>query len=263
MPFPLFGIDAFTDEPFRGNPAAVCLLEAPADEDWMQHVAAEMNLSETAYVHPQDGAYGLRWFTPTAEVQLCGHATLASAHVLWATSRVPSTDAITFQTRWKGALTASVRDDGIAIDFPAAPSTPCEAPRGLSAALGAEIAACAVNDLHHVVELADDSTVRALDPDFEALRQVEVEAVAVTARAADGAADFVSRYFAPRHGIEEDPVTGSAHTSLGPYWSAKLDKRALLGHQVSARGGWVRVEVGDERVVLIGDAVTVWSGELA
>ena len=264
MPSALLGIDAFTDEPFRGNPAAVCLLEDPRDDDWMQSLAAEMNLSETAFVLARDDrSYDLRWFTPALEVELCGHATLASAHALWQTRRQPPESPVTFHTRWKGALTATKHGDGITLDFPAARSVGCDEPSGLSAALGAQIAKVSVNDLHHVVELADEAAVRALTPSYADLLDVDVEGVTVTARASDEAYDFVSRYFAPRYGVDEDPVTGSAHTSLGPYWGEILGKTELVGHQVSPRGGVVRVRVRDDRVDLTGQAVTVWEGELA
>lgn len=273
MPRRIFGVDAFTAMLFGGNPAAVCLLDAgdesavewPA-EAWMQALAAEMNLSETAFVAPFDETFGLRWFTPTSEVQLCGHATLASAHVLWETGTVSREVPVQFDTRWKGQLTAMHTGDAIALDFPAAPSATVAEPAGLSAALGAQLRAVARNDLHHLVELEDAAAVRSLAPDFGALRSVDVEAVVVTAASDDDRYDFESRYFAPQHGIDEDPVTGSAHTSLGPYWAAKLGKRDLVGYQASARGGEVRVQVPESdttRVTLGGHAVTVWRGELA
>ena len=259
---PLLGVDAFTGERFRGNPAAVCLLDGPADDDWMQALAAEMNLSETAYVVPHDDGFGLRWFTPTTEVQLCGHATLASAHALWETGRLAPDALARFHTRWKGVLGATRVEHGIALDFPAAPSVAVAQPLGLSDALGTSVVATAQNDLHHIAELADARTVRALSPDIAKLRAVEVEAVTVTARSDDDRYDFVSRYFAPKHGIDEDPVTGSAHTSLGPFWADKLGRSSLRAHQASTRGGELRVEVHGDRVSLIGQAVTVWRGEL-
>ena len=263
MPAALLGIDAFTDEPFRGNPAAVCLLDGPRADEWMQMLAAEMNLSETAYVHARDGAYELRWFTPTTEVELCGHATLASAHALWETGRHPAELPISFRTRWKGELRATKDGGGITLDFPAASSSECEPPEGLAAALGAHVVSTSVNDLHHIAELPDEDAVRQVTPDFERLAHVATDAVAVTARAADGRFDFVSRYFAPKYGIDEDPVTGSAHTSLGPYWGSRLGKDDLVGHQISARGGVVRVRLNGERVDLVGRAVTVWRGEVS
>jgi predicted PhzF superfamily epimerase YddE/YHI9 len=262
---PILGVDAFTTKAFSGNPAAVCLLDAPADEAWMQALAAEMNLTETAYVAPRDTGFELRWFTPTMEAQLCGHATLASAHALWETGRLPRSAPARFQTRWKGELVAATEGSSIALDFPAAPSLPVDEPPGLAGALGAPIVGVARNDLHHLVELEDASTVRALVPDFAALRDVDVEAVVVTAAGDEPRYDFVSRYFAPRHGIDEDPVTGSAHCSLGPWWSARLGRVDLVGYQASRRGGVVRVRAApdERRVTLIGDAVTVWQGELS
>jgi PhzF family phenazine biosynthesis protein len=258
---PLLGIDAFTSERFRGNPAAVCLLEEPTDETWMQALAAEMNLSETAFVVAQDDGYNLRWFTPTTEVRLCGHATLASAHALWETGRLASDQEARFHTRWKGLLTATTSSAGIVLDFPAAPSSPCDAPDQLAEALGVSIVAVAVNDLHHIVELADADAVRNANPNFGALSKITVE-VAITAPSDDDDHDFVSRFFAPTYGIDEDPVTGSAHTSLGPYWAAKLGKTQLRARQVSRRGGELLVRVRGDRVDLIGQAITVWQGEL-
>jgi predicted PhzF superfamily epimerase YddE/YHI9 len=267
-------VDAFTSEPFRGNPAAVCILDDgasdhPVSDDWMQAVAAEMNLSETAFVAPRDGAsgtagYGLRWFTPTQEVLLCGHATLASAHILWETGALDTASPAHFHTRWKGELVARREGAGIALDLPSAPSTVVAEPDGLEAALGAPVITVASNDLHHVVELADAPAVRSLAPDLAALLDVDVEAVTVTAASDDPAYDFVSRYFAPRHGIREDPVTGSAHTSLGPWWAERLGRPDVVGYQASRRGGVVRVHAapGAPRVTVSGEAVTVWRGQL-
>jgi len=269
-------VDAFTSERFRGNPAAVCLLDgdaATADlitDDWMQALAAEMNLSETAFAIPRSagsgaGGFGLRWFTPTQEVLLCGHATLASAHILWESGALDPARPAHFQTRWKGELVAHRAGADIALDLPSAPSASVPEPAGLAAALGTDVVTVARNDLHHVVEVADERTVRELTPDFAALRDVEVEAVCITAESDDAAFDFVSRYFAPRHGIEEDPVTGSAHTSLGPWWAERLGRPDVVGYQASRRGGVVRVhaEPGAPRVTVSGEAVTVWRGTLA
>jgi predicted PhzF superfamily epimerase YddE/YHI9 len=263
---PIFCVDAFTDEPFRGNPAAVCLLEEPLSDAVMQKVAVELNLSETAFVVARDDGFDLRWFTPTVEVELCGHATLASAHVLFETGRLAIGDTARFHTRWRGELRGTSTPDGVELDFPAAVSTPVDPPPGLADALGAAPVAVGVNDLHHVVELADAATVRSLAPEMSALSDVEgVEAVAVTATGDEAGIDFVSRYFAPRFGIPEDPVTGSAHTSLGPWWAARLGRGELVGRQVSARTGTVRVFVDRPaagRITLTGRAVTVWRGEL-
>lgn len=271
MPVPIWQVDAFTSEAFRGNPAAVCLLDQPATPEWMQHIAAEMNLSETAFVvaHSRDGAdnsgegdFDLRWFTPTAEAELCGHATLSSAHVLLEEARVePGTD-IAFQTR-SGVLTARGVAGKLALDFPAYRSEVIDAPAGLVDALGVEPQIVAENSLNAIVVLETEAAVRTLEPDIRALRVVDVEAIAVTAPSDDPVYDFVSRYFAPRWGIDEDPVTGSAHCALGPWWAARLGRDRLIGHQVSTRGGVVRTTVEGDRVILEGEAVTVWRGELA
>jgi PhzF family phenazine biosynthesis protein len=263
---PISCVDAFTDQAFRGNPAAVCVLDQPLDEGTMQRIAAELHLSETAFVVPRGGAFDLRWFTPTTEVELCGHATLASAHVLYESGRLATDQPARFRTRWRGELVATATDDGIALDFPAAVATPVDAPPGLAAALGVEPVAVGVNDLHHVVELHDPAAVRGLTPDIAALAGLsDVHAICVTAPSGAEDVDFVSRYFAPRYGIDEDPVTGSAHTSLGPWWAARLGRTHLVGEQVSARGGIVRVDVdapSPGRVLLTGHAVTIWRGEL-
>ena len=260
---PLFGVDAFTEAPFRGNPAAVCLLDGPREDDWMQSVAAEMNLSETAFVRPDGDGFRLRWFTPAVEVDLCGHATLASAHVLWAEGRVSAADAIRFHTR-SGVLTVVRRDDGIEMDFPATPPEPALPPSGLLAALNLGLAGRLVcrTRFDYLVEADGEAAVRQARPDFRALRDVEARGVIVTARSDDPAYDFVSRFFAPASGVDEDPVTGSAHCALAPFWAKRLGRAALVGRQVSARGGVVRVEVKGDRVGLGGKAVTAWRGEL-
>ncbi len=267
----LLCIDTFTQEPFAGNAAGVCLVDDPVafTDARMQSIAAELRLSETAFVASLGDGYSLRWFTPTQEVRLCGHGTLASAHALWSTGRLDPGTSARFSTRWKGALTAR-RIEGapsaVSVDFPAARSLHVDTPEGLGAAIGSSIVAVGNNDLHHVVEVADEDTVRALVPDLDRLAAVPgVEAITVTARSDDPRFDFVSRYFAPRHGIAEDPVTGSAHTSLGPWWAERLGRTELVGHQVSRRSGVVRVRVGDpapDRVTIEGDLVTVWQGEL-
>jgi PhzF family phenazine biosynthesis protein len=267
MAVPLFGVDAFTDEPFRGNPAAVCLLDAPAGEAWMRSVAAEMNLSETAFVvtTPDDaGELGLRWFTPAVEVALCGHATLASAHVLWESARLEPSDPVHFRTA-SGTLTAS-RGDGesIQLDFPALESTNVPEPPGLAAALGTPVVAVARNTHDLLVELDDAETVRTLTPDVDAIARFDVRAVVVTARGEpDSGVDFVSRCFAPRVGIDEDPVTGSAHCALAPYWADRLGTTDFVAFQASARGGTVTCRLTDDaRVLLGGTAVTTWYGTL-
>jgi PhzF family phenazine biosynthesis protein len=263
MPSPLFVVDAFTSRPFAGNPAAVCLLEGERETAWMQKVAAEMNLSETAFVAPRaDGELGLRWFTPTVEVDLCGHATLASAHVLFDTGRARPDATLRFHTR-SGVLTAKRDGAAIALDFPA--YAPREQPpiAGLEAALGYERAAWTgwTRD-EAFVELPSEADVRALSPDFTALARVAARATIVTARADAAGFDFVSRFFAPKMGIDEDPVTGGAHCSLATYWAAKLGKSAMTGYQASARGGVVRVRSEGGRTQLGGEAVVVTRGEI-
>lgn len=261
MPLPLYQVDAFTDEAFGGNPAAVCFLTGAAPEDWMQRVAAEMNLSETAFLAPHDDGFLLRWFTPMTEVDLCGHATLASAHVLWETDHLSAEDAARFHTK-SGLLTARQQDGEIVLDFPATPVEPADAPDGLAEVLGVEPRHVGRSRLDYLIEVADAATVRGLAPDFAALGRVDARGIIVTSRADEDGVDFVSRFFAPAVGIDEDPVTGSAHCCLAPYWSEKLGRAALVGHQVSPRGGTVRVRVDGDRVQLGGRAVTVFRGEL-
>ena len=263
--FPLSVIDAFTDVPFGGNPAAVCLLPAaepwPSDA-WLQNVAREMNLSETAFLtHRDGGEYELRWFTPAVEVALCGHATLASAHFLWESGA--NAPALTFHTRKSGALTAARTSNGeIELDFPAQPAVACAPPYGLLDALGVKAVAVARNPDDLLVEVATAADVRALKPDFAALAPVDCRGVIVTAASDDPRYDFVSRFFAPRAGVNEDPVTGSAHCCLAVWWGERFGKTELTGFQASERGGAVRVRRDGSRVKLIGRAVTVSRGEL-
>jgi len=257
----LVQVDAFTDRPFAGNPAAVCVLDSPADAGWMQRVALEMNLSETAFLVRRDDGFDLRWFTPAAEVELCGHATLASAHVLWEDGHLAAGETARFFTA-SGTLTARRRDDWIELDFPAEPAEACEPPTGLAAALGAEPVWVGRNRFDYLVELATEAEVRSLTPDFSALGRIDVRGFAVTSRATTAGFDFVSRFFAPGVGVPEDPVTGSAHCCLGPYWAEKLGKRELVGYQASKRGGVVRVRPEGERVKLLGQAVIVLRMEL-
>jgi PhzF family phenazine biosynthesis protein len=267
-PIPLFQVDAFTEEPFHGNPAAVCLLEAPADAAWMQAVAAEMNLSETAFVVPQGDTFGLRWFTPAVEVPLCGHATLASAHVLFEEDRLPRDRTAVFETA-SGLLRADAVGDRIALDFPAFAPTETEPNAAAVAALGVQPRAAAVVEREGsggttlVLELDSEAAVRATAPDFAALAATGLHAAVVTARGDGEPFDFVSRFFAPAAGIDEDPVTGFAHCCLGPYWRKRLSRDAFTAHQASPRGGTVFVEVHGDRVRLLGHAVTVLRGTLA
>lgn len=258
---PCFHVDAFTNRTFAGNPAAVCLLDRPRPARWLQAVAAEMNLSETAFVQPTARGFGLRWFTPVAEVDLCGHATLATAHVLWEEGLAPGDRELAFRTR-SGVLRAVRRGPRIELDFPARPCKPCKPPAGLMAALGAKAVAVARNQDDLLVELADERAVRALAPDLVRLARIPVRGIAVTARSPARGIDFVSRFFAPAVGVAEDPVTGSAHCALGPWWAERLDRTVLTGFQASARGGAVEVEMAGDRVLLRGAAVTVTRGQL-
>jgi PhzF family phenazine biosynthesis protein len=261
MPVPIIQVDAFASGPFTGNPAAVCLLEHPATEDWMQRVAAEMNLSETAFVVPEGEHFGLRWFTPAVEVDLCGHATLATAHALWSEGRLDRDQEARFNTR-SGLLTASCRGKTIELDFPARRQTPLEAPPEIVKALGAHPLYSARDCDDLLLLLADEATVRTLEPDISRLKRLQVRGVIVTAAASSPDFDFVSRFFAPGVGIDEDPVTGSAHCSLGPFWQTRLGKDELRAFQASRRGGVVQVRVAGDRVKLGGQAVTVLRGEL-
>ena len=294
MSLSLYQVDTFTDRPFAGNPAAVCLLDEPANVAWMQSVAAEMNLSETAFLVPakkwpvekgdrhlaatqeEEGSlagarsqspfsthgYSLRWFTPIVEVDLCGHATLASAHVLWESGRLPPDQVARFHTR-SGELTASREGDWITLDLPAFQTTTVTPPADLLEGLGVTPVAVALvsNGQDHLVEMESEEAVRQLRPDFCLWRRMET-GVICTARADDPQVDFVSRYFAPSSGIEEDPVTGYAHCVLGPYWQERLGKSQFLAHQISQRGGVLRVQVQGERIALSGQAVTNFTTEI-
>jgi len=255
-------VDAFTDQPFRGNPAAVCILPEPRGEEWMQDVAREMNLSETAYLYPQADGFSLRWFTPTTEVALCGHATLASAHVLWEAGHLKPGQAARFNTK-SGLLTAERKGEWIELDFPATREEPASAPSGLAEALGAKFVYVGRNRFDYIIELESEKAVRAMQPDFTALRKSSVRGVIVTSRSDSPQYDFVSRFFAPGSGIDEDPATGSAHCCLGPFWSDRLGRSEFVAYQASARGGTVRVRLSGDRVILGGKAVTVLRGELA
>lgn len=254
-------VDAFTSRPFAGNPAAVCVLKEARDEGWMRDVAREMNLSETAFLVPREDGFNLRWFTPSVEIDLCGHATLASAHVLWEDGHLPEGRQARFHTR-SGLLLADRAGAWIQLDFPATLERSDEGPPGLAAALGAEPVYVGRNKFDYLVELPSDACVRGLKPDFTALGRLGVRGVIVTARSETPEYDFVSRFFAPGSGIDEDPVTGSAHCCLGPFWAARLGKREFLAYQASARGGQVRVRLEGDRVLLGGQAVTVLRGEL-
>jgi len=257
----LLTVDAFTATPFAGNPAAVCLLEGPRDPVWMQAVAAEMNLSETAFLVPRDDGFDLRWFTPAVEVELCGHATLASAHALWEERLLDHSATARFHTA-SGLLTARRDGDWVELDFPAKPAHPAEPPPGLADALGADPVAVGRSQFDLVVELPSEAGVRSLSPDIRSLGALPARGVIVTARSETAPFDFVSRFFAPAVGVDEDPVTGSAHCVLAPYWGERLGRADLVGFQASPRGGVVRVRWRDERVKLGGQAVTVSRGHL-
>ena len=256
-------VDAFTDRPFSGNPAAVCVSESPLDELLMQRIATEMNLSETAFLYPlkTEGNYSLRWFTPTAEIDLCGHATLASAHVLWSEGYLTPDITARFQTK-SGELLASRHGDLIQMDFPAQPVHDAPISPAMVAAMNhADIVHGARNELNYLVELRSHQAVANLTPDLDKIAKLPYQGVIVTS-AGDSAYDFVSRYFVPAMGIPEDPVTGSSHCSLGPYWQAKLGKDKMLAYQASARGGVLHVECTPERIYISGQAVTVLRGDL-
>ena len=254
-------VDAFTATPFAGNPAAVCVLKEPAREEWMQNVAREMNLSETAFLYPHESEFNLRWFTPAVEVALCGHATLASAHVLWEEGHLAPERQARFHTK-SGLLTADLKGDWIELDFPAVRVEDAEPPPGLVDALGVEPRYVGRNKFDYLVEVESEEAVRNARPDHTPLRQLEARGVIVTSRSDSPQFDFVSRFFAPRSGIDEDPVTGSAHCALGPFWEPRLQKHEFVAYQASSRGGVVRVRVAGDRVKLGGQAVTVLRGEL-
>jgi len=261
MAVSIYQVDAFTDRLFAGNPAGVCLLPIPADADWMQNVAREMNMSETAFLHKEGDGYSLRWFTPAVEVELCGHATLASAHILWEEGHLKPEEPARFHTL-SGTLTATRAGDWIDLDFPATPAEPTTPPDELIKALGISPKFVGQNQFDYLVEVGIEETVRAMKPDFGLLGKVSTRGVIVTSPARSPDYDFISRFFAPATGIDEDPVTGSAHCCLGPYWGKRFGKRELVGYQASPRGGTVRVRMEGERVILGGQAVTVLRGEL-
>ncbi|NLY31580.1 MAG: PhzF family phenazine biosynthesis protein [Firmicutes bacterium] len=262
MGYPIFQVDAFTDKPFAGNPAAVCLLlNGEKSSWWMQQVAMEMNLSETAFLVPQADGWKLRWFTPTVEVDLCGHATLASAHVLFSQGLAQAREAIRFYTA-SGVLTARLREDWLELDFPAEPAWAEEINPEIIGALGVKPLFTGRNRIDYLVEVASEEEVLALKPDMARLRELTERGVMVTATTSRKGYDFVSRFFAPGAGIDEDPVTGSAHCCLGPYWQPKLNKQQFLAWQASSRGGTVKVCLQEDRVILGGQAVMVFQGEL-
>jgi PhzF family phenazine biosynthesis protein len=263
MAIPIYQVDAFTDEPFKGNPAGVCLLRGPAEADWMQHVAAEMNLAETAFPLPEGDGFRLRWFTPKVEVRLCGHATLATAHILWEQGILAPDQEARFHTL-SGLLTARRAGDLIELDFPARPPLP-KAPAWADAvvgALGIKPVYIGMSAEDILFEAADEETVRSVKPDLATLRTLPARGVILTSRSSDKRFDFVSRFFAPAVGVDEDPVTGSSHTVLVPYWAGRLGRSSFTAFQASARGGILHLRLEGERVRIAGKAVTVIRGEL-
>ncbi|MEO9594155.1 PhzF family phenazine biosynthesis protein [Rhodopirellula bahusiensis] len=260
----IWQVDAFTDEPFGGNPAAICVLPEYSSDDWMQQLASEMNLSETAFLVPlgDPSSYQLRWFTPNVEVDLCGHATLAAAHVLWEQGLVEEDATVRFQTR-SGELACTRGEFGITLDFPASDCSPVDDAQLLSdlkLAMGIDHATVFESPFDLLMVVESREIVMELQPNFHLLNDIPTRGVIVTAEDDCDEVDFVSRFFAPRCGIDEDPVTGSAHCCLAPYWSKRLNARMLVGHQASRRGGMVRCEVVGDRVRLTGNAVTVFEG---
>jgi PhzF family phenazine biosynthesis protein len=261
MGIPIFQVDAFTDKPFAGNPAAVCILTEPRGERWMQDVAKEMNLSETAFLCRQADDFSLRWFTPAVEVELCGHATLASAHVLWETGTLGAQEQARFHT-CSGLLTAERKGEAIELNFPATPDAPTDAPPGLAEALGVPFQYVGKSTFDYLIEVDTEQVVRDLKPDFAQLRALSIRGIMVTSVATTPGYDFVSRFFAPGAGVDEDPVTGSSHCCLGPHWRRRLGKEEFVAYQASARGGVVHIRLAGDRVYLGGRAVTVLRGEL-
>lgn len=259
----IYQVDAFTRQPFHGNPAGVCILPQPVPEAWMMAVAGEMNLSETAFLVREGEGYHLRWFTPKKEVRLCGHATLASAHILWETGAIQPGEQARFSTL-SGLLTANLRGNWIEMDFPAREDEPSAPPEGLLDALGVEQPVhVGKNGQVYLVETAGAQAIREMQPDYTKLEKLPVRSVIVTARSDTPGYDFISRYFAPAVGINEDPVTGSAHCRLAPYWAAKLSKTEMAAYQASPRGGELRVRLSGDRVILCGQAVTMLVGALS
>ncbi len=260
MPLRITQVDAFTDHPFSGNPAAVCVLSESQPDAWMQSVACEMNLSETAFLVKKGEGYDLRWFTPLVEVDLCGHATLASAHVLWEEGLLRPDQRARFFTR-SGELFADRKGDWIELDFPVEEEHAVPQPEGLDLALGVQFSYVGLGKYHVLCEVESESMVRELKPDFTRLKSTSTHGVIVTARASSTDYDIVSRFFAPALGVDEDPVTGSAHCCLAAHWAPRLGKNDFIAHQASARGGIVLVGLRGERVRLGGQAVTVMKGE--
>ena len=258
---PLIQVDAFTDRPFCGNPAAVCITSQPLPDSLMQHIASEMNLAETAFLVKEKNGFHLRWFTPTTEVELCGHATLASAHVLWEKGLLPPDKNAVFQTL-SGELVASLQGEAIVLDFPAKPARKVEQKEIKVLFPDLDIQFLGKSDFDYLVVLENEAALLKLEPDFNRMATFDARGFIVTARSASSAYDYISRFFAPACGVNEDPVTGSAHCTLAPYWSEVIGKQKLTGYQASARGGYVGTEYLGERVKLKGKAITVMRAEM-
>jgi PhzF family phenazine biosynthesis protein len=255
----IYQVDAFTDKPFKGNPAGVCILESEPTNKWMQDIACEMNLAETAFLLPMNDGYSLRWFTPNSEIDLCGHATLASAHILLEKGYTSEDQEVNFYTK-SGLLTAKSQDGWIQLNFPATPEKEDEAPLELIEALNIEPLYVGKNIFDYIIEVKTEEMVKNIKPDFTMLMKVDMRGVIVTARSKEF--DFVSRFFAPEIGVFEDPVTGSSHCCLGPYWRDRLGKDEFIAYQSSSRGGVLRVQVVGDRVCISGKAVTVLEGDI-
>lgn len=258
----IYTVDAFTDKIFGGNPAGVCILENDIGDELKQNIAAEMNLSETAFVTRQENEFGLRWFTPVSEVELCGHATLASAHILWETGFLSAGETAVFNTRYKGRLYAELNEEGIQLDFPSNPPSQTEHESDVKKCLQTEPVYIGLAGNHFLAELKSEKEVREYKPDIEAIMKLPRYGLIVTAASPEGRYDIVSRFFAPAVGVNEDPVTGSAHCVLGPYWGGRLGKNILKAYQASARGGELTVEVSGNRTLLTGKALTVIEGKM-
>lgn len=257
----IFHVDAFTNKPFAGNPASVCILPGPADEKWMQNIAKEMNLSETAFLYRQDGSFVLRWFTPVVEVNLCGHATLASAHILWESNYLKPEEDARFYTK-SGVITALRIGNYIEMNFPALFVKPCPALPDLAEVLGVDVKQIGQTEFFCLVEVETEKVLRNINPDFEMLKTIPCSGVIVTSLSDSKQFDFVSRCFAPKEGVNEDPVTGSAHCVLATYWQNKLNKSNFTAYQASSRGGVVQVKINGDRVFLKGEAITIFEGRV-
>jgi len=257
----IFQVDAFTNKAFSGNPAAICILKEPKEEGFMQSLAKEMNLSETAFLLEKEDGYSLRWFTPSMEIDLCGHATLASAYVLWENGNLSRDKEAKFYTK-SGILKAKIVDNWIQLDFPALSQEPFDPPKGLIEALGIEPIYIGKSKSNYLIQVESEDEVRNMKPNYNEIMNIPMHGVMVTSISKSPEYDFVSRFFAPEAGIFEDPVTGSAHCCLGPFWKGKLGKDTFMAYQASHRGGRLKVQVADDRVLLSGEAVMIFRGEL-